>query len=93
MKRLALTTLLAATLATSGVASEPALTFTKLWTFNHGTTDETLGQLSEIPAFDQRTNTIWAVGIIGVLRRSDPWRQRPHEYRHGFRARVHRRQP
>jgi DNA-binding beta-propeller fold protein YncE len=67
MKRLVLTTaVLATTLSMGGVASEPALTFTKVWTYNHGTTEETEGQLSEIPAFDQRTNTIWVVGIVGV---------------------------
>ena len=38
MKRLVLTTaILATTLSMGGVASEPALTFQKLWTFHHGT--------------------------------------------------------
>jgi Choice-of-anchor I domain len=41
---------------------EAALTFTKLWT--HGPT--TSGQVSEIPAFDPRTNTIWVAGVVGV---------------------------
>jgi len=41
---------------------EAALTFTKLWT--HGPT--TPGQVSEIAAFDPRTNTIWVGGIVGV---------------------------
>ena len=73
MKRLVLTTaILATTLSMGGVASEPALTF-------HETVDlppwdrtgcrqamSPLGQLSEIPAFDSRTNTIWVVGIVGV---------------------------
>ena len=75
MKRLVLTTaILATTLSMGGVASEPALKFQILWTFNHGTDVDGLpagqvspvGQLSEIPAFDQRTNTIWVVGIVGV---------------------------
>ena len=66
MKRLVLTTLLAATLETGGVASERGLTFTKVWTHHHGVPEETLNQLSEIPAFDPRTNTIWVVGIVGV---------------------------
>jgi YVTN family beta-propeller protein len=67
MKRLLLTTaVLAAMLTMDGFAAEPALTFTKVWTHNHGTATETSGQLSEIPAFDQRTNTIWVVGIVGV---------------------------
>jgi hypothetical protein len=38
------------------------LTFTKLWTHGHTTP----GQLSEIPAFDRRTNTIWVAGTAGV---------------------------
>jgi hypothetical protein len=41
---------------------EPELTFSKLWTYG----PETSGQLSEIAAFDPRTNTIWVVGIVGV---------------------------
>lgn len=46
-------------------ASSPAdaeLTFTKLWTHSHTTP----GQVSEIPAFDQRTSTIWVAGVVGV---------------------------
>jgi hypothetical protein len=45
-------------------AKPPAreLTFTKLWTHAHSTP----GQLSEIPAFDERTNTIWVAGVVGV---------------------------
>jgi hypothetical protein len=38
------------------------LTLTKLWTHGHATA----GQLSEIPAFDRRTNTIWVAGVAGV---------------------------
>src|SRR5262245_2747311 len=41
---------------------EATLTFTKLWT--HGLT--TRGQVSELTAFDPRTNTIWVGGIVGV---------------------------
>jgi DNA-binding beta-propeller fold protein YncE len=40
----------------------PQLTFTKLWTHGHTTP----GQLSEIPAFDRSTNTIWVAGVVGV---------------------------
>ena len=40
----------------------PRLTFTKLWTHSHTTP----GQLSEIPAFDRGTNTIWVAGVVGV---------------------------
>jgi len=41
---------------------EAMLTFTKLWTY--GPTSP--AQVSEIPAFDHRTNTIWVAGIVGV---------------------------
>jgi DNA-binding beta-propeller fold protein YncE len=41
---------------------EATLTFTKVWTYG----PTTPGQLSEIPAFDPRTNTIWIVGVVGV---------------------------
>lgn len=41
---------------------EATLTFTKVWTYG----PTTPGQVSEIPAFDPRTNTIWVVGIVGV---------------------------
>jgi DNA-binding beta-propeller fold protein YncE len=46
------------------IAEKPkaALTFTKLWTYGPATP----GQVSEIAAFDPRTNTIWVVGIVGV---------------------------
>jgi DNA-binding beta-propeller fold protein YncE len=45
------------------VGAKPAsgLSFKKLWTYAHVTP-----QVSEIPAFDERTNTIWVVGIVGV---------------------------
>ena len=63
MKRCALATaILALTLTMGTDATEPALTFTKLWTHGH----ETPGQISEIPAFDRRTNTIWVAGVVGV---------------------------
>lgn len=39
-------------------------TFTKQWTFNHEVL--ALGQVSEIPAFDKRTNTLWVGGVVGV---------------------------
>ena len=42
--------------------ADPTISFTKLWTHNHATA----GQLSEIPAFDRRTNTIWVAGVVGV---------------------------
>ena len=40
----------------------PQVTFTKLWTHSHTTP----GQLSEIPAYDPSTNTIWVAGVVGV---------------------------
>jgi hypothetical protein len=40
----------------------PRITFIKLWTHTHTTP----GQLSEIPAFDEKTNTIWVAGVVGV---------------------------
>lgn len=59
-------TLLAATLAAlfSGhaMAAAPAVGFSKLWSHSH----ITQGQVSEIPAFDPRTNTIWVAGVVGV---------------------------
>ncbi len=63
MRRTALTTaMVAATLSMGAAGAEPAISFTKLWT--HGHTDT--GQVSEIPAFDSRTNTIWVTGVVGV---------------------------
>jgi DNA-binding beta-propeller fold protein YncE len=41
---------------------ERPLSFTKLWTHGHTTP----GQVSEIPAFDPRTNTVWVAGVVGV---------------------------
>src|SRR5262245_11332160 len=48
-----------------GIATttDPVLSFTKLWTFNHAVNP---GQVSEIPAFDPRTNTLWIAGVVGV---------------------------
>src|SRR5215203_1369837 len=42
--------------------SDRTISFTKLWTHSHATA----GQLAEIPAFDERTNTIWVAGVVGV---------------------------
>ena len=49
-----------------GPAHSPALSalsFTKLWTYDHNVTP---GQVSEIPAFDRKTNTLWIAGVVGV---------------------------
>src|SRR5687768_7495704 len=43
-------------------ATEPVLVATKLWTHGHTTP----GQVSEIPAFDRRTNAVWVAGVVGV---------------------------
>jgi YVTN family beta-propeller protein len=43
-------------------AGEAPITFSKVWTHKH----QTPGQLSEIPAYDARSNTIWVAGVIGV---------------------------
>jgi DNA-binding beta-propeller fold protein YncE len=52
----------AAAVSSAAMAGENPLLFTKLWTHGHVTP----GQVSEIPAFDQRTNTIWVAGVVGV---------------------------
>ncbi|MEQ1663098.1 MAG: choice-of-anchor I family protein [Thiobacillus sp.] len=49
------------TLAANAQAASP-LTFSKLWTANSATA----GFLSEIPAFDAATNTVWVAGVNGV---------------------------
>jgi DNA-binding beta-propeller fold protein YncE len=54
--------LLAVAFSMGAAAMEPAISFTKLWT--HGHTDP--NQVSEIPAFDRRTNTLWVAGVVGV---------------------------
>jgi DNA-binding beta-propeller fold protein YncE len=50
------------TLPLAAAPADPAISFTKLWTHSH----TTAGQVSEIPAFDSRTNTIWVAGVVGV---------------------------
>ena len=49
-------------LPVSAAPPERSLSFTKLWTHTHTTP----GQVSEIPAFDKATNTIWIAGVVGV---------------------------
>jgi DNA-binding beta-propeller fold protein YncE len=61
MTRLVVMTVLL-TLPLAAAPADPALTFTKLWTHPHAIA----GQVSEIPAFDHRTNTIWVAGVVGV---------------------------
>ena len=55
-----MTMLLAVPLAAA--PAKHSLSFTKLWTHGHTTP----GQVSEIPAFDHKTNTIWVAGVVGV---------------------------
>lgn len=64
MKKTALVLALAAALLpTTLLAASPQLAFSKQWTYAHGAI---VGQVSEIPAFDKRTNTLWVAGVIGV---------------------------
>ena len=60
-----LTATLVATLSFHASADQPAtLTYSKLWTYGHGIT--TPGQVAEIPAYDDKTGTIWVAGVVGV---------------------------
>ena len=61
MTRYVLMTMLLA-LPVAAAPPERPLSFTKLWTHGHTTP----GQVSEIPAFDHRTNTVWVSGVVGV---------------------------
>ena len=61
--RLLLTFFTAAFLPATPALAEPALSFTKLWTYNHSVTPNFL---AEIPAFDHKTNTLWISGVMGV---------------------------
>ena len=60
-RRMALT-LLALVLGFQAPASNAAPSFEKRWSFKHTTP----GQLSEIPAFDPKTRTLWIAGVVGV---------------------------
>lgn len=50
----------------TAVAGDHTLSFKKLWTYAHATTPNMAGQVSEIPAFDRKTNTLWVAGVVGV---------------------------
>lgn len=64
MKKNALILAVAATLLpTTLLAGNSGIAFNKLWTYKHGAI---AGQVSEIPAFDPRSNTLWVAGVIGV---------------------------
>ncbi|MFN0039707.1 MAG: choice-of-anchor I family protein [Burkholderiales bacterium] len=66
-KRMAFLMVAAATLFPAGVMAVepavPAITFSKLWTHSHTAIP---GQVSEISAFDRKTNTLWVAGVVGV---------------------------
>jgi len=55
-------TLAAPALAEGNGSADRNLDFEWLWTHAH----ETEGQISEIPAYDPRTNTLWIAGVVGV---------------------------
>lgn len=64
MKKTTLVLALVAALSpTTLLADNPHISFSKQWTYAHGAI---AGQVSEIPAFDKRTNTLWIAGVIGV---------------------------
>ena len=58
-----LAALAAALLPMVALADDPSLSFTKLWTYSHA---PIAGQVSEIPAYDPKTRTLWIAGIVGV---------------------------
>ncbi len=61
MKRYVLIALLLA-LPVAAAPPDPPISFTKMWTYTHATPD----YLSEIPAFDDKTDTLWVAGAVGV---------------------------
>ena len=61
-KRALLLAVLATTFTASAMAADSAITFSKKWTYKH----VSAGQVSEIPAFDHKTNTVWVAGVVGV---------------------------
>lgn len=65
MNKCALTALFltATTLGPATADAQPGLAPQKVWSYSHA---ETPKQVSEIPAFDKQTNTIWVAGVVGV---------------------------
>jgi len=57
-----LVTVLTLAFSLNVMADNATLSFKKLWTFKH----QASGQVSEISAFDKKTNTIWVAGVVGV---------------------------
>lgn len=46
-------------------AATSSISFSKMWTYDHASTGVS-GFLSEIPAYDGVTNTLWVAGVTGV---------------------------
>lgn len=70
-QRYVLATAIAASLSvslfsTAALAENPVIAFSKQWTYSHAANPATPGQMSEIPAFDRKTNTLWVAGVVGV---------------------------
>ncbi len=61
-KQALLISAIAATFSTASLASDPAISFEWQWTHEHNT----VGQASEIPVYDKKTNTMWVAGVVGV---------------------------
>ena len=61
MRKYVLLTMLCAVPLAAAPAND-SVSFTRVWTHGH----TTAGQVSEIPAFDPKTNTIWVAGVVGV---------------------------
>lgn len=61
-KRTLLVAAVAATFSAGAIAGDTVDIFRKQWTYTH----THVGQISEIPAFDHKTNTIWVAGVVGV---------------------------
>ncbi|MGY6274588.1 choice-of-anchor I family protein [Methylomonas sp. MgM2] len=53
---------MAAIFPAAAIADDAAISFEKIWTHTH----VDAGQVSEIPAYDHKTNTIWVAGVVGV---------------------------
>lgn len=65
MKKYALLSALVASLFSApAMAENSSLSFHKMWTYGHAA--RIANQVSEIPAFDHRTNTLWVAGVVGV---------------------------
>lgn len=65
MKKLFYMTSLALLSMSAAHAATSSVTFSKMWTYDHASTGVS-GLLSEIPAYDQLTNTLWVAGVTGV---------------------------